>query len=64
MLLYKHSARYPAAIQLFLDFNPQYWSFIPMLEREAQNNNQFYELPGSIPADPSSLLLTSARTRC
>ncbi len=63
MLLYKHSARCPAAIQLFLDCNPQYWSFIPMLQNEAQDDNQFYQLPNSIPMDPSSLFITSADLR-
>ena len=43
MLLYKHSARCPAAIQLFLDCNPQYWCFVPMpkTEEEAQNTASF-----------------------
>ena len=63
MLLYKHSARCPAAIQLFLDCNPHYWCFTPMPQQDAQRENQGYELPTSIPADPSSLSVTSAQTR-
>ena len=30
MLLYRHSARCPAAMQMFLDVNPRYWPFVPM----------------------------------
>ena len=63
MLLYKHSARCPAAMQLFLDCNSQYWPFIPMLEQDAQKDNQLYQLPPSIPPDPSSPLMTSSHTR-
>lgn len=63
MLLYKHSARCPTAMQLFLNCNPQYWSFVPMLEQEAQKDNQSYQLPHSVPHDPSSLLITSSNIR-
>ncbi|CAF4750928.1 unnamed protein product, partial [Rotaria magnacalcarata] len=34
MRLYEHSAHCPVALQLFLDRNPNYWCFIPMLEDE------------------------------
>jgi hypothetical protein len=63
MLLYKHSSRCPAAIQLFLDCNPQYWPFIPISQDEALRDNQSYQLPSSIPDDPSSLLTVSDRIR-
>lgn len=35
MLLYKHVARCSSAVQLFLDCNPQYWCFVPILKIEA-----------------------------
>ena len=31
MRLYQHSARCPVALRLFLDCNPSYWCFIPLL---------------------------------
>ncbi len=66
MLLYKHSARCPYAIQIFLDCNPHYWPFIPMPIYEAQQENQFYHhdhFPTTIPHDPTSHVVTSSRTR-
>ncbi|CAF1403722.1 unnamed protein product [Adineta steineri] len=39
MLIYKHSIRCPSAIQLFLDCNPQYWHFVPMLKVEIQDSS-------------------------
>ena len=63
MLLYKHSARCPKAIQMFLDLNPRYWPLIPMPIREAQQENQSYVLPPSIPEDPTSHVITSIHTR-
>jgi hypothetical protein len=39
MRLYKHSARCPIALRLFLDYNPDYWCFIPLLWHEAQTEN-------------------------
>ncbi|CAF1535186.1 unnamed protein product [Adineta ricciae] len=39
ILLYKHLAHCPSAIQMFLDCNPQYWHFVPMLESEAATQN-------------------------
>ena len=54
MLLYKHFARCPTAIQLFLDCNPHYWSFVPMLKQDAQQENHSYRRPSSIPIDPTS----------
>ncbi|CAF1575645.1 unnamed protein product, partial [Adineta steineri] len=35
MRLYQHSARCPTALRLFLDCNPNYWCFIPMVKHEA-----------------------------
>ncbi|CAF1358586.1 unnamed protein product [Adineta steineri] len=47
MLLYKHSIRCSSAIQLFLDCNPQYWDFVPMLKTEIQNSlrNNLLSMP-------------------
>lgn len=66
MLLYKHSARCPHAIQMFLDCNPQYWPLIPMSIHEAQQENQFYHedhFPNTVPHDPISHVVTSNMTR-
>ena len=41
MRLYQHSMRCSAAVQLFLDCNPQYWCFIPMLEDDVNRQNQY-----------------------
>ena len=35
MLLYQHSPRCPMALPLFLDYNPDYWCFVPMKLSEA-----------------------------
>ena len=40
MKLYQHSAHCPAAMQIFLDANPQYWRFVPMSLEEAQQPEQ------------------------
>ncbi|CAF1484015.1 unnamed protein product [Rotaria sordida] len=42
MRLYQHSARCPKALRLFLDYNPQYWCFIPLLVDEAGAENEAY----------------------
>ncbi|CAF1566022.1 unnamed protein product [Adineta steineri] len=42
MRLYQHSARCPTALHLFLDCNPSYWCFIPMLKHEARAENIAY----------------------
>ena len=42
MRLYQHSARCPVALRSFLDCNPIYWCFIPMLWSEAQAENMFF----------------------
>jgi hypothetical protein len=39
MRLYQHSARCPSALRSFLDCNPIYWCFIPLLWEEAQSEN-------------------------
>lgn len=39
MRVYQHSARCPVALRLFLDCNPHYWCFIPLLWHEAQTEN-------------------------
>lgn len=40
MLLYRHSAQCPAAIQMFLDENPRYWRFVPMTVEDASRPEQ------------------------
>ena len=42
MRLYQHAARCPAALRLFLDCNPDYWCFIPLLWHNAQVENIAY----------------------
>ncbi|CAF1392821.1 unnamed protein product [Adineta steineri] len=63
MLLYRHSARCPVAMQLFLSCNPQYWPFVPMLNYYASDENRYYQLPAHIPADPTSPLGESVHRR-
>ena len=40
MNLYRHSTACPSAIQMFLDENPRYWGFVPMLNEEANDVRQ------------------------
>ena len=42
MRLYQHLAHCPVALQLFLDRNPNYWCFIPMLENETRKEDDLY----------------------
>ncbi|CAF4396489.1 unnamed protein product, partial [Rotaria sordida] len=42
MRLYQHSARCPIALRLFLECNPNYWCFIPLLVDEAAVENKAY----------------------
>jgi len=39
MRLYQHSARCPIALRSFLDCNPNYWCFIPILWVDAVTEN-------------------------
>jgi hypothetical protein len=39
MRLYQHSARCSVALRSFVDCNPDYWCFIPMLWHDAQAEN-------------------------
>lgn len=48
MILYKHVARCPSPMQVFLNFNPIYWRFVPMLVHEAEQQNRSYILPSSV----------------
>ena len=41
MRLYQHAARCSVALRKFLDFNPHYWPFIPLLWRDLQADNIF-----------------------
>lgn len=40
MRLYQHSIRCSTAMRLFLDWNPQYLCFVPMLKEDALRQNQ------------------------
>ena len=51
MRLYQHSARCPVALRSFLDCNPIYWCFIPMLRSEAQAENMVF-FRGTSNSDP------------
>lgn len=42
MRLYQHAFRCSSTIRLFLNTNPQYWPFIPMLEEDAKRQDQHY----------------------
>ena len=48
MLLYRHAARCPCTIQIFLDFNPSYACFIPITDAEATQKNRNFVLPASL----------------
>ena len=63
MLLYRHSARCPKAVQWFLDCNPVFWPFVPLHREEADEDNAHYQLPASVPMDPTSPLITAPQTR-
>ena len=42
MRLYQHSAKCPVALRTFLDCNPDYWCFIPLLWQDAEEANMAY----------------------
>ncbi|CAF5154493.1 unnamed protein product, partial [Rotaria socialis] len=42
MRLYQHSARCPIALRSFLDCNPTYWCFIPLVWSEAVAENDIH----------------------
>lgn len=42
MFLYQHAARCPAVLKIFLDSNPKYWCFIPVLRSEAEKIDLSY----------------------
>ncbi len=62
MRLYQHSARCPSALRSFLDCNPIYWCFIPMLWPEAEDENISYIRRASTNAGPelTNALMMSA----
>jgi hypothetical protein len=41
MRLYQHAARCSVALRKFLDVNPHYWPFIPLLWRDVQGEKIF-----------------------
>lgn len=48
MRLYRHAARCPWSIQVFLKYNPVYWCFIPITVRDAMEQDRHYVLPSSL----------------
>jgi hypothetical protein len=48
MRLYRHSAQCPIALRSFLDCNPNYWCFVPMLWYDTQTEDIFYSRSGTI----------------
>ena len=54
MRLYQHSARCSVALRSFLDCNPDYWCFVPMLwyDAQAENTATFRERGTSQHKDP------------
>lgn len=42
MRLYRHSTLCSTAVQMFLQWNPQYWSCIPMKEIDANEDDHLY----------------------
>lgn len=48
MLLYRHAARCPSAIQIFLNFNSIYQCFIPITINETTEHSQNFIVPSSI----------------
>lgn len=42
MRLYQHSTQCPRALQMFLDYNQQYWCFVPMKNDEANRYDLHY----------------------
>ena len=48
MLLYKHAARCPKTIEIFLKFNPIYWRFLPITNHEAIQQSRNYVIPSSL----------------
>lgn len=51
MLLYRHATRCPASMQIFLNFNPIYWCFVPLTNTEVEVQNRKHLII------PSSLIL-------
>ena len=51
IILYRHTVRCPSAMQIFLNFNPIYWCFVPLrhIETEIQDRNN--------PTLPTGLIL-------
>ncbi|CAF3025410.1 unnamed protein product [Rotaria sp. Silwood2] len=54
MRLYQHSARCSIALRSFLDCNPIYWCFIPLLWEEALAENAVYYQGTIVPLPPAA----------
>ena len=75
MVLYRHTVRCPSAMQIFLNFNPIYWCFVPLrhgeVEIQDQNNptlpqgltllDSFY--PTSIASKDRNAIMATQTTR-
>lgn len=48
MLLYRHAARCPSAMQNFINCNPIYQRFVPVTTNEALRQSRSYILPSSL----------------
>ena len=50
MLLYRHSTRCSMAMQWFLDCNPHFWQFVPMVNERARAENELDRLHPALAA--------------
>jgi len=61
MRLYQHSARCPSALRSFLDCNPIYQCFIPMLFHEARAENMVYgHKTSNVDPEPANVIMMGA----
>jgi hypothetical protein len=63
MLLYRHSARCPKVMHMFMQRNPHFWPFVPMRHDDAMQDNSSFVLPASIPNDPTSPIPSQCHRR-
>ena len=66
MLLYRHSARCPVAMQWFLDYNPNFWPFVPMSQEQGVDTSSHLQTDSplaDLPPLPSSHYHFSADQR-
>lgn len=56
MRLYRHSARCPVALRRFLDANPDYYHFVPLLWQDAQAENMAYLRGGNASSNSAEVI--------